>query len=59
MADAPGQLHSTLGDAITIWSGFDKVQVEGLTSSDVLTTDLSGVKLNWQIKRIEKIDADF
>ena len=38
-ADAPGQLHNTLSDAITIWSGFDKVQVEGLTSHDVLTTD--------------------
>ncbi len=37
--DAPGQLHRTLGDAITIWSGFGKVQVEGLTSADVLTTD--------------------
>ncbi len=38
-ADAPGQLHSTLNDAITIWSGFDKVQVEGLSAADVLTTD--------------------
>ncbi len=38
-ADAPGQLHNTLSDAITIWSGFDKVQVEGLSSADVLTTD--------------------
>ncbi len=39
-AEAPGQLHKTLSDAIAIWSGFDKVQVEGLTSPDVLTTDL-------------------
>ncbi|MDE0308597.1 MAG: ABC transporter substrate-binding protein [Acidiferrobacterales bacterium] len=38
-ADAPGQLHKTLSDAITIWSDFDKVQVDGLTSADVLTTD--------------------
>ena len=38
-SDSPGQLHNTLNDAITIWSGFDKVQVEGLTSADVLTTD--------------------
>ncbi len=38
-ADAPGQLHSTLSDAITIWSGFGKVQVDGLTSADVLTTE--------------------
>ena len=35
-ADNPGQLHKTLSDAITIWSGFDKVQVAGLTAADVL-----------------------
>ena len=35
-ADNPGPLHKTLGDAITIWSGFNKVQVEGLTASDIL-----------------------
>jgi len=38
-ADAPGQLHKTLSDAITIWSSFDKVQVENLGSNDILTTD--------------------
>ena len=35
-ADNPGQLHKTLSDAITIWSGFGKVQVSGLTALDVL-----------------------
>ena len=35
-ADQPGQLHKTLSNAITIWSGFGKVQVSGLTASDVL-----------------------
>ena len=34
--EAPGQLHDTLTDAITIWSGFGKVQVEGLKSADVI-----------------------
>jgi hypothetical protein len=33
-------LHKTLGDAITIWAGFDKVQVEGLTPEDVLDASL-------------------
>ncbi|MEM7170439.1 MAG: ABC transporter substrate-binding protein [Pseudomonadota bacterium] len=33
---APGTLHNTLGDAITIWSGFDKVQVDGLAPDDVI-----------------------
>ena len=33
---SPGQLHKTLSDAITIWSGFDKVQVENLKADDVL-----------------------
>ncbi len=35
-SDAPGQLHQTLGDAITIWSDFGKVQVDGLTPADVI-----------------------
>lgn len=35
-AEAPGQLHQTLGDAIAIWSSFDKVQVENLTPADVI-----------------------
>ncbi len=33
---SPGVLHKTLSDAITIWSGFDKIQVEGLTADHVL-----------------------
>ncbi|MDH3475101.1 MAG: ABC transporter substrate-binding protein [Rhodospirillales bacterium] len=33
---SPGQLHKTLGDAIKIWSSFDKVQVKGLKAADVL-----------------------
>ncbi|MDE0239539.1 MAG: ABC transporter substrate-binding protein [bacterium] len=32
----PGPLHKTLSDAITIWSGFGKVQVSGLTATEVL-----------------------
>lgn len=32
----PGPLYKTLSDAITIWSGFGKVQVPGLMASDVL-----------------------
>ena len=35
-AGNPGQLHKTLSDAITIWSGSGKVQVTGLTAADVL-----------------------
>ena len=35
-ADKPGQLYKTLGDAIDIWSGFGKVQVEGLKPGDVI-----------------------
>ena len=35
-AEAPGQLHQTLTYAIDIWSGFGKVQVEGLNAADVL-----------------------
>ncbi len=35
-ADAPGQLDTTLGYAIEIWSDFGKVQVEGLSTADVL-----------------------
>ena len=35
-AEAPGQLDTTLGYAIDIWSDFGKVQVEGLTPADVL-----------------------
>ncbi len=37
--DTPSQLHKTLSDAIKIWAGFDKVQVEALTAQDVLTAD--------------------
>jgi NitT/TauT family transport system substrate-binding protein len=35
-AEAPGQLHQTLADAIAIWSSFDKVQVDNLTPADVI-----------------------
>jgi NitT/TauT family transport system substrate-binding protein len=35
---APGPLHTTLGYAIDIWSGFGKVQVDGLTPADVIDT---------------------
>jgi len=35
---APGQLHTTLGYAIEIWSDFGKVQVDGLTPADVIDT---------------------
>jgi NitT/TauT family transport system substrate-binding protein len=35
-AEAPGQLDTTLRYAIDIWTDFDKIQVEGLTSADVL-----------------------
>ncbi len=35
-ADQPGQLYQTLGDAIEIWSGFGKVQVDGLKPADVI-----------------------
>lgn len=32
----PGQLYRTLGYAIDIWSGFGKIQVDGLKASDVI-----------------------
>ena len=35
---APGQLYTTLGYAIDIWSGFGRVQVDGLTPADVIDT---------------------
>lgn len=35
-AGEPGQLHQTLAYAIDIWSGFGKVQVEGLTPASVI-----------------------
>jgi NitT/TauT family transport system substrate-binding protein len=38
-SESPGQLHKTLGDAITIWSGFGRVQVE-VEADDILDNSL-------------------
>jgi len=35
----PGQLYKTLGDAIDIWSGFGRVQIEGLKPEDILDAE--------------------